>query len=89
LMPGCANKVLIHPRLLFDARGGEGGLIIVTAHVDDQLIHCIEQLRALDKFKLQLNSEFECKDMGPAQHWDLIYTEINLIASYTSPRRSI
>jgi hypothetical protein len=45
-----------------------GNLIILTVHVDDQLITSNNRA-ALDKFKLQLNSEFECKDMGPAQHF--------------------
>jgi hypothetical protein len=44
-----------------------GNFIILTVHVDDQLI-ASNNCAAFDTFKLQLDSEFECKDMGPAQH---------------------
>ena len=54
------------PAYIFGARGGN--LIILSVHVDDQLI-ASNNRTALDEFKRELNKEFECKDCGPANHF--------------------
>jgi hypothetical protein len=68
---------LNHPRrtraCIYNARGEmlsslRSMLRILTVHVNDQLI-ASNNCAALDKFKLQPNSEFECKDIGPVQHF--------------------
>jgi len=41
---------------------------MLSIHVDDQLIACNNQ-SALDKFKQQLNAQFECADSGPVGYF--------------------
>jgi hypothetical protein len=41
---------------------------MLSAHVDDQLIACNNH-SALDKYKRQLNTQFECSDSGPAGYF--------------------
>jgi hypothetical protein len=43
-------------------------VILISIHVDDQLI-ASNNRPELDKFKKQLNSEFECSDSGPASYF--------------------
>jgi len=43
-------------------------LLILSVHVDDQLIAC-DSRRDLDKFKKDLNDNFECTDGGPASYF--------------------
>ena len=70
--PRCFNRLLDERTgrqthaCISDARGGN--LIILTVHVDDQLIASTNRA-ALNEFKRQLNHQFECKDMGPAKHF--------------------
>ena len=54
------------PCLYIQRKGGN--LIILSIHIDDQLI-ASNNRPALDGFKRQLNNEFECKDFGPANHF--------------------
>lgn len=42
--------------------------LMVTIHVDDQLIACNDRA-TLDEFKRQLNEAFECKDQGPVGYF--------------------
>jgi hypothetical protein len=45
-------------------RNDNGIRLMVSVHVDDQLIACNNRA-ALDQFKKDLNATFECKDQGP------------------------
>lgn len=45
-------------------RHNNGIRLMVSVHVDDQLIACNNRA-ALDQFKKDLNATFECKDQGP------------------------
>jgi hypothetical protein len=54
------------PCLYIQCKGGN--CIILTVPVNDQLI-AVNDCATSDRFKLQINSEFECKGMGPAQHF--------------------
>jgi hypothetical protein len=42
--------------------------ILVSVHVDDQLIACNER-PALDLFKKRLNAQFECTDNGAVNYF--------------------
>lgn len=52
----------------FYVRCREGELLMLSVHVDDQLIACNSR-KALDEFKQALNSKFECSDSGPAGYF--------------------
>ena len=49
-------------------RRQNGHFLMLSVHVDDQLIAC-DQRTILDDFKRALNSEFECKDSGPVSYF--------------------
>ena len=52
---------------LYTRRQG-GNLIMLSVHVDDQLIASNDRT-ALDKFKKELNDRFECSDSGEANYF--------------------
>ncbi|KAE8541722.1 hypothetical protein D1P53_001894 [Cryptococcus gattii VGV] len=52
----------------FYVRHCEGELLMLSVHVDDQLIACNSR-KTLDEFKQKLNSKFECSDSGPAGYF--------------------
>ncbi|KAE8542213.1 hypothetical protein D1P53_001698 [Cryptococcus gattii VGV] len=52
----------------FYVRCCEGELLMLSVHVDDQLIACNSR-KTLDEFKQKLNSKFECSDSGPAGYF--------------------
>jgi hypothetical protein len=49
---------------LYTRLSANGDFIMLSIHVDDQLIACNNR-SALDKFKYLLNAQFECADSGP------------------------
>ena len=49
-------------------RRHNGHFLMLSVHVDDQLIAC-DQRSVLNDFKRALNSEFECKDSGPVSYF--------------------
>jgi len=49
-------------------RRQDGELLLLTVHVDDQLIACNSR-SGLDKFKAQLNNAFECSSSGAAGYF--------------------
>jgi hypothetical protein len=53
---------------LYTCLSANGDFIMLSVHVDDQLIACNNRL-ALDKFKRQLNTQFECADSGPVGYF--------------------
>jgi hypothetical protein len=52
---------------LYSRRQGNDFLML-SVHVDDQLIAC-NNSSALDEFKRQLNTQFECSNSGPADYF--------------------
>jgi transposase InsO family protein len=77
--PRCFNKrfdswlkdqgfrpTMADPCLYFRKQGET--VILISIHVDDQLI-ASNNRPELDRFKKQLNSEFECSDSGPASYF--------------------
>lgn len=49
-------------------RRKEGSLLLLSIHVDDQLIACNSRIE-LDAFKKLLNNKFECSDGGPVNYF--------------------
>jgi hypothetical protein len=52
---------------LYSRRTGDS-LLLLSVHVDDQLISC-SSLEELIEFKRLLNERFECTDSGPASYF--------------------
>jgi hypothetical protein len=52
---------------IYTRRRGES-LLMLSIHVDDQLISCTSQSE-LDEFKSRLNAKFECTDGGPVAYF--------------------
>ena len=52
----------------FYVRRREGETLMLSVHVDDQLIACNSRA-GLDDFKAKLNERFECSDSGPAGYF--------------------
>jgi hypothetical protein len=53
---------------LYTRLSANGDFIMLSIHVDDQLIACNNR-SALDKFKHLLNAQFECADSGPVGYF--------------------
>jgi hypothetical protein len=45
-----------------------GHFLMLSVHVDDQLIACNDQ-KVLNDFKRALNNKFECSNSGPADYF--------------------